>query len=152
MTRYVTFKLNHEFGQARPPYKKYKGDAGWDLFICEDVDIPAYGTVDIHTGVHINMPPYMYGRITGRSSTLRKHELLINEAIIDNGYTGELFICVRNMTNKPFHATSGMRLAQIIFHKIEDVRWVEVPPSEFVEKDRGNRGFGSTGVAEVSHE
>lgn len=149
MVKYVTFKLSNEFGEPRTPYKKYRGDAGWDLFMCENKCIPPHGTMDVHTGVFINMPPYMYARITGRSSTLRKHGLLINEAIIDNGYTGELFVCVRNMTDKPFYVTNGMRLAQIIFHKIEDVRWVKVPEDKFVEKDRGSRGFGSTGVGEV---
>ena len=140
--RYVDFQLGEN---AKIPYKKHIGDAGWDLYISEDCDIQPGGTVDVHTNIKIDMPPYLYGRITGRSSTLRKHKLLVNEAIIDNGYTGELFICVHNMGKGTFHVKKGMRLAQIIFHTIEDVRWSQVDEIKPVAGKRGNDGFGSTG-------
>lgn len=140
--RYVNFELGEN---AKPPYKKHSGDAGWDLYVSRDVKIPAGETVDVHTDIKIDMPPYLYARITGRSSTLRKHKLLVNEAIIDNGYTGELFICVHNMSNKDFHVKQGMRLAQVLFHKIEDVRWSEVDEVVPIPGKRGNDGFGSTG-------
>lgn len=140
--RYIDFELGEN---AKAPFKKHHGDAGWDLYISRDCDIPAGATVDVHTDIKIDMPPYLYGRITGRSSTLRKHRLLVNEAIIDNGYTGELFICVHNMSNEMFHVKRGMRLAQIIFHTIEDVRWSQVDEILPAAGKRGNEGFGSTG-------
>ncbi len=141
--RYVEFELGEN---AKVPYKKHNGDAGWDLFISEDCDIKPGETVDVHTNIKIDMPPYLYARITGRSSTLRKHKLLVNEAIIDNGYTGELFICVHNMGNKVFHVKQGMRLAQVLFHTIEDVRWSQVNEIIPTPGKRGNDGFGSTGL------
>lgn len=140
--RYVDFELGEN---AKKPYKKHMGDAGWDLFTSEDVVIPPMETVDVHTNIKIDMPPYLYARITGRSSTLRKHKLLVNEAIIDNGYTGELFVCVHNMSTQPFHVKQGMRLAQILFHVIEDVRWSQVDKVVPAEGKRGDEGFGSTG-------
>ena len=140
--RYIDFELGEN---AKAPFKKHHGEAGWDLYISRDCDIPAGATVDVHTDIKIDMPPYLYGRITGRSSTLRKHRLLVNEAIIDNGYTGELFICVHNMSNEMFHVKRGMRLAQIIFHTIEDVRWSQVDEILPAAGKRGNEGFGSTG-------
>ena len=140
--RYVNFMLGEN---AQQPFKRYDGDAGWDLFIAEDVDIPAHTTKDIHTNIFIDMPPFLFGRIVGRSSTIRKHNLLVNEGIIDNGYTGELFICVHNLSNTDFHAKQGMRLAQIIFHPIEDIRWSEVDQIKITKNKRGNNGFGSTG-------
>lgn len=141
--RYVDFELCGD--AARPPFKKHLGDAGWDLFVSRDCVIGPGETVDVHTDIKIDMPPYLYARITGRSSTLRRHKLLVNEAIIDNGYTGELFVCVHNMSNVPFEVKKGMRLAQVLFHTIEDVRWSQV--DEVVPKPgkRGNAGFGSTG-------
>lgn len=140
--RYVDFELGEG---AKAPYKKYIGDAGWDLYVSRPADIPAGETVDIHTDVRINMPPYLYGRITGRSSSLRHHGLLVNEGIIDNGYTGELFVCVHNVGNETFHVEKGMRLAQILFHTIEDVRWSEVDKVKASSGKRGDNGFGSTG-------
>ena len=141
-TRYVDFELGKN---AKVPFKKHTGDAGWDLYVSEACDIPVGETVDVHTNIKINMPPYLYARIIGRSSTLRKHRLLVNEAIIDNGYTGELFVCIHNVGDKVFHVKQGMRLAQIIFHTIEDVRWSEVDEIIPTFGSRGNNGFGSTG-------
>lgn len=140
--RYVDFELGEG---AKVPFKKHVGDAGWDLFTSEEVKIPAGATVDVHTNIKIDMPPYLFARITGRSSTLRNYNLLVNEAIIDNGYTGEMFVCVHNLGKKPFTVEKGMRLAQIIFHPIEDVRWSEVDEIKPTPGKRGNAGFGSTG-------
>lgn len=140
--RYVDFELGKN---AKMPYKKHIGDAGWDLYTSRECTIMPGETVDVHTDIKIDMPPFLYARITGRSSSLRKHNLLVNEGIIDNGYTGELFVCVRNMGNKPFIVEPGMRLAQVLFHTIEDVRWSEVDEIKPTPGKRGNAGFGSTG-------
>jgi dUTP pyrophosphatase len=141
--KYVDFTL--EKG-AKMPYKKYNGDAGWDLFVSEDRDIAPGETVDVHTGVRIKMPRALFARITGRSSSLRKHKLLVNEGIIDNGYTGEMFVCVHNLGDETFHVKQGMRIAQILFHQIEDVRWAQVESISSTSDGRGMNGFGSTGV------
>ena len=140
--RYVNYTLEEG---AKRPFKKHVGDAGWDLFVSESCDIQPGETVDVHTGIHIDMPPFLYARITGRSSSLRKHGLLVNEGIIDNGYTGELFVCVHNLGSKTFHVEQGMRLAQVLFHVIEDVRWSEVDEIKSAPGKRGDAGFGSTG-------
>lgn len=140
--RYVDFELGEG---AKAPYKKHVGDAGWDLYVSEDCVIPPNESVDVHTSIKINMPPYLYARIAGRSSSLRKHGLLVNEGIIDNGYSGELFVCIHNLRNEPFHVKKGMRLAQLLFDTIEDVRWCQVEEIIPTPGKRGNDGFGSTG-------
>ena len=142
MLKYVEFELGEN---ARKPYKKYAGDAGWDLFVSEPCTIHPGETVDVHTNIKINMPSNVYARITGRSSTLRKHGLMVYEGIIDNGFTGELFVCVHNLGKEMFHVEQGMRLAQLIFGTIEDIRWAEVDNISPDDGKRGNAGFGSTG-------
>lgn len=142
MAKFVDFKLGEG---AKKPYKKYIGDAGWDLFVSRPCDIAPGETVDVHTDIRINMPPKTYARITGRSSTLRKHGLMVYEGIIDNGYTGEMFVCVHNLGKETFHVEPGMRLAQMIFGSIDDVRWSPVEEIRADPHKRGNAGFGSTG-------
>lgn len=142
MPKYVEFSIGEG---GKKPYKKYPGDAGWDLFVSRPCDIAPGETVDVHTDIRINMPPKTYVRIIGRSSTLRKHNLLVNEAIIDNGYTGEMFVCVHNLGKEVFHVEPGMRLAQMIFGSIDDIRWAEVMEIKPDPRKRGNAGFGSTG-------
>lgn len=139
--------VNYELGKgAKAPFKRHTGDAGWDLFTSRECVIPPGATVDVHTDIKIDMPPYIYARIVGRSSTLRKHRLMVNEGIIDNGYTGELFVCIHNLGSKPFKVEKGMRLAQVLFHVIEDVRWSQVEAITPTPGKRGDNGFGSTGI------
>lgn len=142
MVRYVDFELGEG---AKMPYKKHAGDAGWDLFVSRPCVVGPGETADIHTDLKIDMPPYLYARITGRSSSLRKYGLMVNEGIIDNGYTGEMFVCVHNVGTKPVVIEKGMRVAQILFHTIEDVRWCQVSEIKPAPNKRGNAGFGSTG-------
>ena len=141
--RFVSFlKMNDT---AVRPFKKFEGDAGWDLFISRSCVIQPNEVADVHTDIAIDMPPRLFARIIGRSSTMRKHGLLVNEGIIDNGYSGELFILVRNLNSEPYEVKVGERLAQVIFHPIEDIRWCEVDSIEIASGKRGNAGFGSTG-------
>lgn len=142
-TRYIDFELGEG---AKAPFRGHPGDAGWDLYVSQDCYIAPGETVDVHTNVKIDMPPYLFARIVGRSSSLRKHHLLVNEGIIDNGYTGELFVCVHNLGAETFHVKQGMRLAQVIFHTIEDVRWCPVDQIKTAPGRRGEDGFGSTGT------
>lgn len=150
--RYVDYRLGEG---AKRPFKHHYGDAGWDLYASRPVTVGPGETVDVHTDIYISMPPRLYARITtpprlyaritGRSSSLRKHRLLVNEEIIDNGYRGELFVCVHNMGEEPVEVRPGMRLAQVLFHVIEDVRWSEVDVLPGSPGGRGEGGFGSTG-------
>lgn len=140
--RYVSFELGEG---AKAPLRAHHGDAGWDLYVSRDCDIAPGATADVHTDIKIKMPPYLFARIVGRSSSLRKHHLLVNEGIIDNGYTGELFVCVHNLGGTVFHVKQGMRLAQVIFHPIEDVRWSQVNKIQATPGQRGEKGFGSSG-------
>ena len=140
----VYFQLLSSEGSPRIPTKAYSNDTGWDLYVSRDTIIPAHSFIDIHTDIAIAMPEGLWGRITGRSSTLRKYGLLVNEGIIDNGYRGELFIGVFNLTNRDRFIPAGTRLAQLIFHwLIEDLQWeptMVLPPSQ-----RQDKGFGSSG-------
>jgi len=140
----VYFQFLPGEGSPRVPTKAYPGDAGWDLYVSRDVVIPARSFTDIHTDIAIAMPEGLWGRITGRSSTLRKYGLLVNEGIIDNGYRGELFAGVFNLTDHDRFIPAGARIAQLIFHRlIEDLQWeptLVLPPSQ-----RQSRGFGSSG-------
>lgn len=128
----------------RVPTRAYEGDAADDLYVSRDVIIAPGETKDVHTDICVQLPSNYYGRITGRSSTMRKHQLLVIEGIIDSGYTGELFICVHNVGEMFFNVTKGMRLAQFIVHEIVNTNYEPVPT--LAKTERGSRGFGSSGT------
>lgn len=128
------------------PTQSHADDAGFDLFVAENIEIPPGRFVDVPAGVSIEFPPNVWGMITGRSSTLRKHQLLVNPAIIDTGYRGPLFAGVWNMGQETFHAHQGSRLAQLIPlpNLAPSLRATQV--GALSSSARGTNGFGSTGV------
>lgn len=139
----IQIVLDHNSGQPQMPGRAYDGDAGDDLFVSRDVVIRPDQVVDVHTDIAIKLPEGFYARIVGRSSTLRKHGLIVNEGIIDCGYTGELFICVYNPTRETKTICAGWRLAQMIIQPIVTTDYNQV--FALPETTRATSGFGSSG-------
>lgn len=128
------------------PTKTYEDDAGFDLVVAEDYWIAPYGDADIRCGIAVQLPPWAFGRITGRSSTLRKLGLLVNEGIIDAGFRGELFAYVRNLMDREVVVQRGDRIAQFILHSNVSTRVELSKVRDLVMSPRGDRGFGSSGT------
>lgn len=130
---------------AQMPTRGYSGDAGFDLYVQEDCTIPPGEFVDVPCGCAVQLPNHLWGMITGRSSTLRKHKLMVAQGVIDTGYRGPLFSGVFNLGDEPFEVKKGMRLAQFIpFGNVaENLRLVEATTLD--ESERGKAGFGSSG-------
>lgn len=126
------------------PTKAYEGDAGWDLYVAERTLLEPFIPTDVSCGFDIELPPGFWVRITGRSSTIRKHRVLVNDAVIDAGYRGPMFACMTLIGQKPLVLEPGWRLAQMIPHRIETVDWE--PIKQMTVTDRGSRGFGSSGL------
>jgi dUTP pyrophosphatase len=130
-------------GLAQMPKRAYEGDAGFDLFCSRTTLIPPGGFRDIPHDIAISLPTGYWGRITGRSSTFRKHLLHVVEGVIDNGYRGPLFSGVWNTKDTIHTVAVGDRVGQIIIQRIEAPEWIEV--AELPESERGEKGFGSSG-------
>lgn len=125
------------------PTRGYVNDSGWDLTTSEQVLIPARGFKDIPTGVSMAMPEPLWALMTGRSSAGRKYGVRIEQGVIDNGYTGELFVGVWNLADHDIVIPAGTRLGQLIFFKRTDVTIKEY--DSLPKTARGSNGFGSTG-------
>lgn len=128
------------------PRRGYEGDAGFDLVVAEATTVSYGGTVDVPMGVRVEMPEGMWGLLTGRSSTLRNRGLLVNTSIIDNGYRGDLFALVRNMTEGKVEIEKGERIAQLIPMRLEAPSMELLRVDELSDSDRGVLSFGSTGL------
>lgn len=129
------------------PVRSKPGDAGLDLYVSRSVVARAKATTDVHTDVYMEIPYGWYARIVGRSSTLRRRHLLVIEGIIDTGYRGELFVGVYNPTDKDINIQKGERPAQIILARNwNDAGLTVVEVSKLKQSERGENGFGSTGI------
>ena len=99
----------------------------------------------IRTGLALAIPHGYEAQVRPRSGLALKHGLTLPNApaTIDSDYRGELMIPMINLGTEPVAVTRGMRIAQLVFQRIEQIELVEVqglPASE-----RGGGGFGSTG-------
>jgi dUTP pyrophosphatase len=73
--------------------------------------------------------------------------LINSPGTIDADYRGEIRVPLINHGREPFVIEPGMRIAQLIIAPVARVRVEEVTDvSELGSTDRGEKGFGSTGV------
>lgn len=136
-----------EFSRLDPlavaPKQAYPGDAGWDLAILHETRWFSGERKEVRTGLAIHVPEGHYGRVTGRSSAIRRHGLHVYEGVADSGFRGEWTMCVENRSASTVRLGAGTFLAQLIISPFTSVEWQEV--DELLPSERGARGYGSSG-------
>lgn len=124
------------------------GASGMDLraFIDEPVILKPMERRLIPTGLFVQIPEGYEGQVRARSGLAIKHGIgLVNSiGTIDSDYRGELKIPVINFGNESFTINNGDRIAQLVIASYERVAPIIV--SDLDETDRGEGGFGHTGV------
>lgn len=133
---------------ATLPTRTYPDDAGFDLYTVEETVLDPGRFVDVPLGVSVGLPDGFWARLTGRSSTLRNWGVLVNEGIIDTGYTGPLFagcLLVDPEASGSVVLPAGVRIAQLIIHRNTTALFTPVEVDGHPDTERGVRGFGSSG-------
>lgn len=134
---------------ATVPSRQHDTDIGWDLTVRTDqpIRIPPGTFADIPSDLAVQLPENTWGMLTGRSSALRRHGLLVNLGVIDEGYRGELFAGVFNVSGKQVVVENGWRLAQLIIVPRHDPPGYYALSSNLLTwSSRGGNAFGSTGM------
>lgn len=143
-TNFLQFGAVDPMSQHQVPTKSHDNDAGFDLYTSEEVFIEPGEFRDLPTNVWVALPDRWWGLVTGRSSALRRHGLLVHSGVIDAGYRGELYAGAFNLSKETVVVRPGQRLAQFIPVPLPDLTAVwtagDPPPGT-----RGDAGFGSTG-------
>lgn len=139
-------RIGTEF--SLPAYST-KGSAGLDLRAClnEPLQLDPHQTQLIPTGlaIHISDPQYA-AVILPRSGLGHKHGIVLGNLVglIDSDYQGELMISCWNRGVSSFTIQPGERIAQLIIVPVLQVQFDVV--EEFEDTDRGQGGFGHTGI------
>lgn len=119
-------------------------DAGWDLASAEDVMIYGGQSKLIVTDLKIAIPTGWSGIIKPRSGLSVKHKIEVGAGVIDAGYRGIVGVHLYNNGLFDFPIKVGDRIAQLTFIEVPEVEWIIT--SELPESDRGDKGYGSSGV------
>lgn len=142
-------KYKKMYADSKAPTKGSKDAAGWDLYAYlpnEKAVIHPYGTMVIGTGVAIQSPEGHFGAIYARSGLASKKGVRPRNCVgvLDRDYTGEIFVFLYNDNDRSYEVKNGDRIAQVVFQPYNTEEMEEV--AELDETERGEGGFGSTGV------
>lgn len=137
--------VNHS-GFSLPSYAT-EGSSGLDILAKLDysVVLKSLERTLIPTGLFFEIPKGFEGQIRPRSGLAAKHGITVlnTPGTIDADYRGELKVILVNLSSEEVTINPGERIAQIVFSKVEQIRWNEV--TVVSETDRGSGGFGHTG-------
>ena len=130
------------------PEYKTEGAAGMDLCaaITEPVTLKPLDRTLIPTGLKIELEHGYEAQIRPRSGMSIKHGITLINCIgtIDEDYRGEVCIPVVNISNEEYTIQPDERIAQMVISKYEQAKLEVV--TELTDTDRGEGGFGSTGI------
>lgn len=122
--------------------------AGMDVRaeLSERITLEPMQRVIVPTGLYFEIPAGYEIQVRPRSGLAAKHGITVlnSPGTIDADYRGELKVILVNLSSEPFVIESGERIAQIVLAAHAHIEWEET--SELSDSERGEGGFGSTGV------
>ena len=136
-------KVKTLFDNVTLPKRQTEDSAGYDICSYSGCVIPGNSHRLIDTGLSFTVPEGTYGQLMPRSSLSCKG-LLVGAGVIDRDYTGNVKVLIHNLNSSDYEIHAGDRVAQLILKKISTPDVLEVESLQ--ESERGEGGFGSTGV------
>lgn len=145
----IEVKIINKSNNPDPAYETPQS-AGMDLraFIEEDIVLNPGEMKLIPTGIYIQLPEGYEAQVRSRSGLALKYGIRVFQSpgTIDADYRGEISVMIENANQGwlPFIIHNGDRIAQMIIAKHERATFIHV--EKLVETERGNGGFGHTGI------
>ena len=135
--------IAHEFYQNHGHF--HEGDAGFDLYVLEDIHFKAGETRAIKMGISCEPEDgkayYLFPRSSISKTPLRMANSI---GLIDGGYRGEIMAVCDNIKSEDFTVEKGQRLFQLVSADSSPIEYELVVKIEMTT--RGTGGFGSTGA------
>ena len=131
------------------PFKAHENDAAYDIMAADDCVIDPLDTKLVSAGFRIQLEPGYEAQIRPRSGNALKKKLQVanSPGTIDCGYTGIVGVIIFNASStEKLNIAKGEKIAQMVIAKLPSVE-MEIVTSIDKDTDRGEGGFGSTGLA-----
>jgi dUTP pyrophosphatase len=144
-TEEVSIRIRLKDG-ANPPSYKTSNASGMDIEALEDGVVPPKERRLVRTGLFFEIPDGYEAQIRPRSGLALKHGIGMLNApgTIDSDYRGEVQVLLYNSSDESFYYSKGDRIAQMVFAKTARAKLVV--SQSLSESERGEGGFGSTGI------
>ncbi len=100
----------------------------------------------VPTGLFLEIPAGYEVQVRPRSGLAAKKGITVlnSPGTIDADYRGEVCVILVNLSSESFVVEKGERIAQLVLSRHECIEWDEC--RSLSESERGDGGFGSTGV------
>ena len=128
---------------TRMPVKSHLPDVGLDIFTPKEFWIRPLETITVGLELAVSIPEGFAGMLVPRSS-ITERGLIIQTAVIDPDYTGEIHLIVTNCSNDVQHIEEGQRVCSLVVYSVLNARIEEV--EEMTETERNTKGLGSSGL------
>jgi dUTP pyrophosphatase len=146
-------KMDLKFVKCHPdavsPKYNYPTDSGFDLHSTEGCGIPPLSRMLVSTGLKFNIKDGYEMQVRPKSGLALKQGLTVlnTPGTVDSGYDGEVKVILYNSTQTTIYVETGQKIAQACICPVVNGRWINpIEVSEITGKDRGDNGFGSTGI------
>lgn len=139
-------KLHHD---AIVPSYAYILDSGFDLYSIEEIELLPFGRALVPTGLSFEVPDGTELQIRSKSGLAINQGLMVlnSPGTVDCGYLGEIKVIVMNMNNHSVTIEKGTKVGQGVLCPVYNGKRVKLIEKESLgTSDRGNKGFGSTGL------
>ena len=146
-TKFVEVELVHE--DAVFPKYAYPSDSGFDLHSTQDLEIGPLGRILVPTGIKVSFQEGYEIQVRPKSGLAIKQGLTVlnTPGTVDQGYTGEIQVIVFNTNNHSVMIPKGMKVGQAVLCPVINGKYVRFEKVDTLgKKDRGDNGFGSTGI------
>lgn len=133
---------------VKDPSYGTKGSAGLDFFVPNDwhVALPPGDSALIPSGIKVEIPDETVLIAFNKSGVSTKQGLQVGACVIDSDYKGEIHLHVFNYTNQIQFIDPGQKLVQFVLLPYYQAVLFETVEGSFDETERGEKGFGSTGL------
>lgn len=135
-------KINKLSSSAIVPTRGSIKAAGYDLYATESYVLKPNERKLFKTGLSMEIPSGLYGRIAPRSGLAFKNGIDVLAGVIDEDYRGEIGVILINLGSEDKAITANDKIAQIIFENYTEVDFTE--SNNLQETSRGSGGYGST--------
>lgn len=134
---------------AKLPSYNYSTDSGFDLYSVEEFYVGPLQRAIIPTGLKFDIKEGYEIQVRSKSGLAINQGLFVlnSPGTVDSGYNGEIKVILFNTNQTTIHIPKFQKIAQACICPVANGRWIKFNEvDELREKDRGENGFGSTGI------